>query len=619
MISITNNENKGSIWLWLWRIVIIIGSLTTIFIITLFSDRGFDLTDEGFYYLNYLHPFDIPAASTAYHYIGGYIYKILGYNIYLLRISVLVGMVISSSIFCIVFDYMMRKQYKNLNLELPDRVAIGALLVLSNLSIYSIFTTSWSYNHLNLVVMTIVFSIFLGLVMPANNIKMRKIIGLNILCTAFIFFDFFIKFPSSISMFGLLVMLLLLTSNISWRKKGLVGLSIFISIIIFLIGYFTLIQSISESYRNIKEVMAAAALSGGGLNDLWRYGREIRGLIVSIFTHYWIIVVLMVLGNIVLLWRTKYSHNIKWQALGWNGITWLIFLLIAFKEELYKNSVWLTASGNTLRFYVAIILLLGIHLLGSIIVLDKLSSLNWRVFKKWFLVGLLFLAFPLVGAIGTTNLIILNAFINLITLFAICIILLYELSLLWNCLGILRVGMLILSGFICSQIIYGYVVMPYGNGYYPSGVAVPLSNQTTLTTFGFPANTLLLDEPNHNFINQTRSILQNSGFSVGDDIIGLFDMPGLIFAVGGNSLGRPWYFSTPPQMDLDVHFLQTADPERVKTAFLMTKGDQLIAERVLRRAGVEFPEKYLLMETAITPYTKETIYFWKPVIKGKKG
>jgi hypothetical protein len=140
---------------------------------------------------------------------------------------------------------------------------------------------------------------------------------------------------------------------------------------------------------------------------------------------------------------------------------------------------------------------------------------------------------------------------------------------------------------------------------------VALTEQKVPTAVGAPPTTILLDEASHTFIEETRSSLQHSGFRAGDDIIALFDMPGLVFAVGGTSPGSPWYFGVPSKTEANSYFLKAVAPLRAKAAFIMTKGDPGKATLLLQQAKLNFPSGYVLVGSVMTPYTKEKIDIWR--------
>jgi hypothetical protein len=260
-----------------------------------------------------------------------------------------------------------------------------------------------------------------------------------------------------------------------------------------------------------------------------------------------------------------------------------------------------------------------VQLGGAVLIFLKPATIMKNVSRKQGMVLCLLLCFPFVGAVGTANPIALNIIFGIITWLAIYILLLCELSLVLNCTAIMRTGILLVTCFMYSQFYFGHVLMPYGNIYYPDGIAVALTKQTVPTAIGAPPTMLLLDEANHNFIEETRSILQHNGFKTGDDIIGLFDMPGLVFAVGGKSPGCPWYFSAPSKAEANSYFLKAVAPKRIRSAFVITKGDGVKATVLLQQAGLNFPEGYILAGSMMTPYTKEKIDIWKTVPGSSNG
>ena len=108
---------------------------------------------------------------------------------------------------------------------------------------------------------------------------------------------------------------------------------------------------------------------------------------------------------------------------------------------------------------------------------------------------------------------------------------------------------------------------------------------------------------------------QEDGFKPGGDVLGFFDMPGVVFALGGRSPGNPWYnCGYKGSRAFAQKALSLVPPERLKRAFILETSGSAECMPDLAKFGINFPGDYILCGELVIPYpwTKETVRFWKP-------
>ena len=167
------------------------------------------------------------------------------------------------------------------------------------------------------------------------------------------------------------------------------------------------------------------------------------------------------------------------------------------------------------------------------------------------------------------------------------------------------VALLPLAVFATAQFVNGQVLHPYA-------LRTDLFGQDTPTRVGSPPTTLLLDSPTSRFIQETRRILETNGFRPGDDIFAFFNLPGLIYAVGGRSPVIPWYFGRIYVGNtIEESYMQMAGSERRRQAWVITQADAAFFRDHYRRGGLDFPDAYSVVGDLTNPSTAMEIKIWK--------
>jgi hypothetical protein len=130
---------------------------------------------------------------------------------------------------------------------------------------------------------------------------------------------------------------------------------------------------------------------------------------------------------------------------------------------------------------------------------------------------------------------------------------------------------------------------------------------------GSPGTALLLDDENSRFLNETRQLLEAHAFQPGDDVFAFFNMPGLVYAVGGRSPVIPWYFGRIYVGNgVEASYMQAAGADRRQRAFLITQDDLFRFRDHFHQGGIDFPEGYELIGSLVNPNTALPVKIWKP-------
>jgi hypothetical protein len=218
---------------------------------------------------------------------------------------------------------------------------------------------------------------------------------------------------------------------------------------------------------------------------------------------------------------------------------------------------------------------------------------------------LMLIALPFAGSFGTTNPIYLNAAFQAPCWAAALSILLISASRRCGSSVVASIVLLPLGAMATAQFINGHVLHPYA-------LRTNLFEQNTSTSIGSPATELLLDAPTSAFISDTRKILEANGFKPGDDIFAFFNLPGLVFAVGGRSPIIPWYFGRIYGGDtIEESYMNMAGDIRRQHAWIITQADVTVFRDHFRRGGLDFPDGYSVVGELTNPVNGLAIRIWK--------
>jgi tetratricopeptide (TPR) repeat protein len=258
-------------------------------------------------------------------------------------------------------------------------------------------------------------------------------------------------------------------------------------------------------------------------------------------------------------------------------------------------------------------LLVGILSIPLLVIpnVDQLLSVDPRTWLALSLLAIL----PFLGAIGTSN----PLFVNTVFHHSTWYLLIGMMLLGWGkALGSDPLGellLIILAAHGVKQTVYAMIHQPYR-------LVGPLTAQTESIEVGSPATSIKMSPAAANFIGLFRQMLEANGFKPGDDIIALFDMPGLVYAVGGRSPGHQWYYTVVDRneamMEANAWNLRRVATERLQRSFIVQKGDISCFHNHLSSLHLSFPDEYALCGQLVSPFSHEVVTLWKPLIAVKQ-
>jgi len=224
------------------------------------------------------------------------------------------------------------------------------------------------------------------------------------------------------------------------------------------------------------------------------------------------------------------------------------------------------------------------------------------------LIVLMLFALPFCGSVGTGNALQFGMRFTLAAWFALFALILGRLSAPSRTRWAVPVGLACLSAFAIVYIVRGQLEAPYR-------LLTGVGGQTEATAIGAPASVVKLDPALHAFITDVRAAAEQSGFRPGDDLLGLYDMPGIVFALGGRSPGVTWwtmgYSGSRPVMERAI---ELAGAARLRRAYILQTKSSTAWLQSLKPKGVNFPDDYVLCGTFTIPYSwaKEEVQWWRP-------
>ncbi|MGA0870861.1 MAG: hypothetical protein ACO3UM_18180, partial [Planctomycetota bacterium] len=140
------------------------------------------------------------------------------------------------------------------------------------------------------------------------------------------------------------------------------------------------------------------------------------------------------------------------------------------------------------------------------------------------------------------------------------------------------------------------------------------------------AGALIVDGRLATAIEELRARAAEAGFVAGDDVLALYDMPGVVLALGGRAPGASWilsgYRGCGPAAEV---VLGSVAPERRNRAWVMLRSPQRAETwtrpganpdvgEVLGAVGLDFPERYVRVVEVPFPFYDQTatVSLWKP-------
>ncbi len=600
------------------RTIIFLGAALTIMTVLFLvwaSDRGFDITDEGYYLLSSEFPGEVKLFLTGAYAYASILYRLSFQNVIVLRLVGLFLNVCAAGVFFLGFQRLGIRIRSGLRQANLFRLAGVSLIPMGMLVCYVWFLPTPFYNSLNALALTAGSGFFFLALAGLERLNIKCLtVGLALFATGLcIGASFFIKFPTGVSLLGLFGLVLFVWPKQEWRRRLRALGFLAMGLTAWLLFYFVIIQSPAiwwGAFRNGLEAMIALG-ANHDVGTLRRYFHECEHLVrVSIF-DFWKLYISLVLGFTILILFRKVLRNKTW-------LPWTLILLtiasagwVSYHRGFYRGGMgyFLSVAG----FYLSWLMLLSTAVVVTVIYCQRVRYYlgDHDLGEGILFVAIMFLL-PFVGSVGTGNNIFIGALWYMAPWFGLLLILLAGLSRLLRNQWILVVGSLVISIFACAQIVTGCLYKPYR-------LNTGLWDQTRATEIGHPPTILKLDPETSEFFNRMRQMAQEHGFKPGDDVLGFFDLPGVVFALGGRSPGFPLYTGGyKGSRTFAEKALSSVPAERLKRAFILESSNNPQCMPDLAKFGINFPGDYILCGEMFWPVTKETVQLWKPRLLEEK-
>ena len=566
--------------------------------------RGFDFTDEGFYYLSFAHPEYVSDSQSSFHFFGSKIFALLGRSIVAMRVATLAAVGAGTLVFLRGFRSYTTRFAPDLFSESEHRWLGGVAALIAALLSFAISPAALSYNFQNAFCLLAASGLLLSACAQPPSAgwfdgrSLTALAGFGALAGL----DFFIKFSTSVPLAGGGLGFFLLFSTQTKRQKivlvGILALCLAVPAGV----YFTWVQNWTHWREGIAGTLGALVEGGYATTVSQRYAQEIVAVALPTLRNFAPVWVVAVPAMLIVPGLRKWPKTqVVTAAIG--GLWSLGHLAWLIDEMDYLHRLDLEFFIGALG--LLLLLAVGSHLAGRNAARPAYSRARLAA------LGLLLLLLPYLGAFGTSNNINTNAHYQLAPWLVLAGLLLAEIDRVWGTLWPSRVGLLLLSSIAATQFYNGYWLQPYR-------VGGTRSEQTVATQIGEPASTLRLTPSTNEFITTSRRILQEHGFKPGDDLLVFFDLPGFVFAMDGVSPGHPWYFAGDKNsLDLDAMRLGFITPDRLRRAFIVRNGldpDWNDFLPRLRTTGLKFPEDYRLLTPPemVSPFTRVPFQIWAP-------
>ena len=147
--------------------------------------------------------------------------------------------------------------------------------------------------------------------------------------------------------------------------------------------------------------------------------------------------------------------------------------------------------------------------------------------------------------------------------------------------------------------------------YNPQQVRTALTIQSIPTPISGGARTIKLDAESYRLVTSLSKILQDNGFQVGDDIVALSYIPGLVYMLGAKSPGHPTFLSTTPgERAYSRIAISFADLDRLRSSYVLLNAPVTDMSALLSTRGIAFPIEY--RKLGAHQFLGNEFSLWKP-------
>lgn len=542
------------------------GTILLIWWLLKYSAYGFDFTDESFYVVSMANPFIHDYSHTQFGFVAYPIYNLLDGDIARLRqANILFTFGLAWSLIYI-FLLSLAPGIKNGRTTL---FIIAAALATSAFIEFDSWLLTPSYNSLALQALMLTA---IGLVLSEKNVHKASVIGWSLIGFGG-WLAFMVKPSTALALSFGVVLYLFFARKFSVR---LLLFSIAVSASLLLLSATLIDGSIFEFSNRIKRAIDFGQILGSGhtlaqifrVDDFQLSGKaKISIALVGVAVCVFISIV--------------YSGNKKWLLVGL-FIPVGFFAITALQTVGYIN--WALGLG---QFQALLIFGLVFAATFAGIAFGRLNGLKSITAPQW-AIACFFIAAPHIYAFGT------NA--NYWRAGG-------SAAIFWLCAGLIflkplireRVSwLLLLPVAIATQSVTITLLQTGFEQPYRQPQPIRLNN--TVLEFGAKKSSLILPDSFAEYISNAVFATQRNGFEAGTPIIDLSGQsPGLLYALGAESIGQAWNVGGyPGSLSLAKVALRRTQCEKISVAWVLFEpgGPRSISNDLMLSVGSNFPDGY---------------------------
>jgi hypothetical protein len=433
----------------------------------------------------------------------------------------------------------------------------------------------------------------------------------------FVGVQFFVKAPSSALMTLAVVAITALWSMPPRISRSRLIFAFMLGGIAWGLVHFTLFEPPKLFLAKVRlawQYQSYLGLAVGRLNFITTYALETARILKSLVINSWPALLILSL----MMWRYRTASRPRETVLAlWCWLATAAVAAVLVEKKYYLGGY---TDNPVTRMLMGVYFFWALALLAiGFVISTKQGEQSGRVIwsqRRDLLVAGMLASIPYIGAFGTdTPYISHMLLLTLSPWFGLVIYLAAHVE--EQGLPVRVPVQLALAGFAAAQLITGYLHAEYE-------AARGVLDQRHLTTVGDPASELLVDEETRDAIDALKTAAARCGLKRGDRILGYYQTPGIVYALGGRTLVFPAFTGLfgripPARMTAAAEgMLKHLPYDQAHNAFVMTRpvtvpGGLETPLPNLQEIGRKLPEDYVLCGEAVWPLTHSTIRLWKPI------
>lgn len=577
--------------------------------VLLASWRGFDLTDEAFYLLNYRQPTDVVITPTLFGLLLSPLYHLSGSVVMLRIMGVLIWFVVATlttwwtlRFLTVQLRLTNQSNWSLFLLTLPP--IAGAALY------YYMMVMTPSYNWLNLVSVTL---FWLGFLMWLDCNQSATIKATGAMIVGFSAMVVFWTKPSSASLLPIFPMVALIVNRADWQRLlksqtvfgGIIGFVIALSIP-FLQGFTpqTLVEIFSRGLEH--QQLMKPKLYDAASEVFLIHVRE--GVFFVTRNPYLPVLGLFIIIYVAVFWG-KFRFRSRRNNLRW--VQYFLVLMWVTNLVLMTFFAWIKVGYWGLNAFLSTLVFVWIGHLSYEKVNQSLHHDNRERFWKglWIIpvIGLIFV-FVFGTGVGYAHQTGLATYFYLLS--SVVFLLIFCDNPINTLLTRISVPTLLLAIIV---VLYTHSLIPYrqNESIWAMNYPIVLNDE---------AGTILVSQETARYFTELKTLADTAGFQPGTSLIDLTgDTPGAIYALEAQAYGFPWLLGDYDGSDLAaIYILQQWKAEQLNQAWLLTveaNGRVPLSPSILSEVGLDFPDGYIKVGTVRRADSQEVQALWQPVNK----